>query len=211
MSTIGPYFIYATGPQAVRLLQEGSGLVTWTASSNQPWLAVTPASGTGPAELSVWLASAQSLPTSGEVTAAVTITLTGATQASIPVAVTLRLFSAGATAAPFGAVDTPLDNSTGVTGAIPITGWALDDIEVTNVSVCRAPLLSEGRLHACGGRTLVTLGNGVFIDGARPDVQAAYPALSRGAGWGWGFMVLTNMLPNQGNGTYHSLHVRARP
>jgi hypothetical protein len=69
VSTIGPYFIYATGPQAVRLLQEGSGLVTWTVSSNQPWLAVTPASGTGPAELSVWLASAQSLPTSGEVTA----------------------------------------------------------------------------------------------------------------------------------------------
>ena len=42
----------------------------------------------------------------------------------------------------------------------------------------------------------------MFIDGARPDVAAAYPTYPANTRAGWGFMVLTNMLPNQGNGTY---------
>ena len=199
VSTIGPHFIYATGPSRAPSpgglrTRNMDGLVESAVARRDTRVRSR-------SRRAFMGGVAQSLPTSGEVTAAITITFAGAAQASIPVAVTLRLFSEGATAAPFGAVDTPLDSST-VTGAIPITGWALDDIEVTNVSICRAPLLSEGRLHACGGRTLVTLGNGVFIDGARPDVQAAFGAVPRSSRGGWGFMLLTNMLPNQGNGTF---------
>ncbi len=48
----------------------------------------------------------------------------------------------------------------------------------------------------------IFLGEAVFIEDARPDVQAAYPTLPRNYRGGWGFMVLTNMLPNQGNGPF---------
>ena len=42
-------------------------------------------------------------------------------------------------------VDTPADNRTGVTGAMPFTGWALDDVEVMSVMICRAALRGEWR------------------------------------------------------------------
>ena len=54
----------------------------------------------------------------------------------------------------------------------------------------------------CGGAAQIFLGFAVFIDGARPDVAAFYPTYPANTRAGWGFMVLTNMLPNQGNGTY---------
>src|SRR5207302_1266264 len=48
----------------------------------------------------------------------------------------------------------------------------------------------------------VFVGNAVFVRGARPDVAAAYPALPSKDRAGWGYLLLTNMLPNKGNGTY---------
>jgi hypothetical protein len=54
----------------------------------------------------------------------------------------------------------------------------------------------------------VFLGEALFIEGARPDVQAAFPTRPRNYRGGWGFMLLTNMLPDQGNGPYR-LHVYA--
>jgi hypothetical protein len=38
--------------------------------------------------------------------------------------------------------------------------------------------------------------------GARPDVQAAYPGVPANDRAGWGYLLLTNQLPNGGNGTY---------
>jgi hypothetical protein len=46
------------------------------------------------------------------------------------------------------------------------------------------------------------VGDAVFVDGARPDVAAAYPTYPANTRAGWGYMLLTNMLPNHGNGTY---------
>ena len=43
--------------------------------------------------------------------------------------------------------------------------------------------------------------------GARSDVQAAYPTRPMSEKAGWGYMLLTNMLPGGGNGTF-TLHVR---
>ena len=144
------------------------------------------------------------LTTPATVTGSITFALTGAGNTVAPIGVTLVTMPTGTSANPVGVVDTPLNNATGVTGAIPVTGWALDDVEVANVFVCRAPVLekragSDGR---CGGAAQVFLGEAVFIDDARPDVQAAFPAYPRNYRGGWGFMVLTNMLPNQGNGVY---------
>ena len=42
----------------------------------------------------------------------------------------------------------------------------------------------------------------IFVEGARPDVEAGYPAFPFNYRAGWGYMLLTNFLPAQGNGTY---------
>ena len=46
-------------------------------------------------------------------------------------------------ALPFGSVDTPTNNATGVVGAIAVTGWALDDIGVSQVTIWRDPVTGE--------------------------------------------------------------------
>ena len=203
-ATNGAAFVSQTAAQVVRLMQIGTGTATWTATSNQPWLQVSPASGSGSANLSISVVSVGGLPVGSAVTGAITLTLTGASNTAGPIAVTLILIPNGTTARPFGFVDTPLDSTTGATGAIPFTGWALDDVEVARVMVCRAAFGGEvAPLDPnCGGAAQIFVGFAVFIDGARPDVAGlnpTYPLFTRA---GWGFMVLTNMLPNQGNGTY---------
>ena len=48
----------------------------------------------------------------------------------------------------------------------------------------------------------VFLGKAVFVEGARPDIEALYPTVPSARRAGWGFMLLTNMLPQQGNGVF---------
>jgi len=50
--------------------------------------------------------------------------------------------------------------------------------------------------------TLVYIGDAIFVEGARPDVEAAYPGYPENDRAGWGYMMLTHFLPNGGNGTY---------
>ena len=102
---------------------------------------------------------------------------------------------------PFGVVDTPANGVTNVTGALPVTGWALDDVGVQTVEVWRDAVAGEP-----AGPLFV--GNATFVEGARPDVAAAYPTYPEATRAGWGHLLLTNMLPNGGNGTFQ-LHVRA--
>jgi hypothetical protein len=45
-----------------------------------------------------------------------------------------------------------------------VTGWALDGSGIDSVKIYREQ-----------GDTLVYIGEGVFVEGARPDVAAAYP------------------------------------
>jgi hypothetical protein len=110
--------------------------------------------------------------------------------------------------APFGRFDTPVDNVSGVAGAIPITGWALDNIEVNRVDIFREPV--PGELPG----TLVFVGTVTFVDGARPDVASQLPNFPFQSRAGWGYQMLTNVLPNSsgtgapGNGTY-KLHAIA--
>src|SRR5205085_5090349 len=99
-------------------------------------------------------------------------------------------------APPFGAVDTPAEGATGITGSLAVTGWALDDALVTSVRILRDPVGSEP------AGTMIPVGTGTFLVGARPDVAAAYPNYPNKDRAGWGYLLLTNVLPNQGNGTY---------
>jgi hypothetical protein len=103
---------------------------------------------------------------------------------------------------PFGTIDTPADGTTGAIGSIPVTGWALDDTEVTAVRILRDAVNPEPP------GALIFLGNAVLVTGARPDVAGVFPSYPFNDRAGWGYLLLTNMLPNQGNGTYR-LHAYA--
>ncbi len=72
-----------------------------------------------------------------------------------------------------------------------ITGWALDDIGVDSVKIYREE-----------GNSLIYIGDAVFIEGARSDIEGNYPGFPVSYKAGWGYMMLTNFLPNQGNGSF---------
>jgi hypothetical protein len=94
---------------------------------------------------------------------------------------------------PFGSFETPIDGST-VCSSIPVTGWALDNngIDSVKIYLYREQFIKE----------LVYIGDAVLVEGARPDVAAAYPGYPNNTKAGWGYMMLTNFLPNGGNGTF---------
>ena len=102
------------------------------------------------------------------------------------------------TTPPFGYFDTPLNNTTSVIGSIPVTGWALDNVGVTQIEIYRNPLPND----APGKFGLIFIGTASFVRGARPDVQAAYSNYPNADRAGWGYMLLTNFLPASGNGTF---------
>ena len=104
----------------------------------------------------------------------------------------------GTATPPIGAMDTPTAGSTAA-GEMGVTGWAVSDAGVRDVAIYRSPVAGEGAAP-------VFIGQAVFSPGARPDVQAQFPSHPGSDAAGWGYMVLTNMLPNQGNGafTFHA-------
>ena len=193
--TTGTVFLRQTSTQTVRLTQTGAGTVTWIATPSVPWLTVTPASGSGSATLSVSAAYVNGLPGAGSIAGNVTLTFSGAGAPSGPIAVGLNLFAPGSPAAATGAIDTPTDGVAGVTGSIAVTGWAVDDIEVSRVRILRDPLPGEGA-------ALIPIGTAVFVDGSRPDVAGLFPTTPRRTRGGWGYLMLTNFLPGLGNGTF---------
>jgi hypothetical protein len=199
-------------PQVVRLTLNQPN-ARWVATASAPWISVTPTSGIGAGAVTVGLNVAGIAPSSGGASGTVDIMLTDGSGAEREVDIRLTLIHNGLTAAPFGYVDSPREGTNGVTGAIPMTGWALDDVGVTDVTICRVAVADEvpPADPNCAGAAQVYIGHAVFIEGARPDVEAAYGTYPRNNVGGWGFMLLTNMLPNQGNGRFEfSVYARDR-
>ncbi len=97
---------------------------------------------------------------------------------------------------PFGSFDTPANNTQGVTASVAVTGWALDDGGVTRVRILRARVAGEP------AGALVYIGDASRVPGARPDIVSAYPTYVQNDRAGWGYLMLTNFLPNLGNGTF---------
>ncbi len=185
-----------TEAQEVTLAQSGSGVVTWSAEPDVPWIQVSGGTGTGSGRFTVDVTNTGgALPPSGIVTGTVRVTANGA-QADLTVTVILTVYAPGTTSPPFGWMDTPLEGASGVTGSLPVTGWALDDVGVTRVRIWRDAVPPE----PAGAQ--IFIGDAVFVAGARPDVAAAYPGYPRAHRGGWGYLLLTNMLPNLGNGTF---------
>jgi len=106
-------------------------------------------------------------------------------------------------AAPFGNVDTPANDSTGLSGAVGVTGWALCNDQVPAITIWREPVTGEP------AGILVFLATATVVPGARPDIAGIFPSYEFNTRGGWGLEVLTNELPNSaggsnpiGNGTY---------
>jgi hypothetical protein len=194
-TTTGAAFTQQTPGQTFRILQSGSAFtMAWTATANKPWITVSPTSGTGSAVLTVTVSFDPSVPVSGNATGSIALSFTGSSTQPGPISVGLATVLVGQSASPIGVMDTPVDGTTGVTGSIAVTGWALDDVAIAQVRVMREPVTGE----APG---LVFIGNAVLIDGARPDVAAGFPGVPLNTRAGWGYLLLTNFLPNSGNGT----------
>ena len=196
----GSAFASKTGAQDVRLSQSGAGVVTWTATPSHPWITVSPASGTGPATLLVGVQPDPSLSLNGTASGTVSVAFTGASAAGGTVAVSLTTKPATASSAPTGAFDTPDDGATGVTGSVALTGWAMDDVEVKQVRIVRSP--SVGVCDLGQASSWIPVGTATMVDGARPDVAALNPGAPRNTRAGWGYMMLSNFLPNGGNGRF---------
>jgi hypothetical protein len=75
---------------------------------------------------------------------------------------------------------------------------------VTRVTICRDLVSGEsvGIDPNCASNAKIYIGDAIFIDGARTDVQAQNPTLPLNSRGGWGYLMLTNFLPGLGNGTF---------
>lgn len=184
-------------PQTVVVTPNSGAAASWTVVSGSPWLVVSPTAGTGTGTFTVEL-RASGLPLAGSYTGSVTVTA-GGSSLSLPVA--LEVKGQGTTRGPIGSFDTPIDGSKDVSGAVPVTGWAVDDVMVSKVQIFRDPVPGEaGEIY---------VGDATFVAGARPDVEAGFATWPLNYRAGWGFMLLTNMLPDietraaaGGNGTF---------
>jgi hypothetical protein len=183
-----------TAHQSLIVSNAGTGAMSWTAVSNDGWLSVAPASGSGTGSLLIGVnPSGYGL---GTQTGTVTVSSANALNSPQTITVTMTVYGAGASGSPFGYFETPLAGAT-VASSIPVTGWALDDVEIAGVKIYRTA--SAGEASSPPG--LVFIGDAVLVEGARPDVEQAYPSYPRNYKAGWGYMLLTNFLPNSGNGT----------
>src|SRR5207253_5173792 len=84
----GTKFTSEPSPQAVQLTQTGTGTVTWTAAASVPWLTVSPASGSGPATLSMSVRFDGNL--AATQTGIINFTFNGASSAG-PISATLKV------------------------------------------------------------------------------------------------------------------------
>ncbi len=173
-----------TNAQMVLISNSGSGTLNWSAASNASWLTVTPASGTGDTLVSISVNPAGLF--AGTHNGTITITDPNASNSPQTISVELQVYNQGSTTVPFGEFATPVEGAT-TYSSIPVTGWALDDIGVASIKIYN-------------GDSYV--GDAVFVEGARPDVQTAYPNYPNNYKAGWGYMLLTHFLPGGGNGTY---------
>jgi hypothetical protein len=173
-----------TGTQTFAIDYSGEGTPDWSVSTGANWLSCSPVSGDGPGLVSV------SVDTTGLSTGTYNGTITvidpNAINSPQTLPVTLQVYKPGFTSEPFGDFATPIHGAA-VRSSIPVTGWVLDDIEVVSVKIYN-------------GSNYV--GDAIFVEGARPDVEQAYPGYPVNYRAGWGYMLLTYFLPNGGNGTY---------
>ena len=189
-----------SGPQTFAITFT-AGSASWSVTTDATWLTFSRTSGKGAGAITV--SANPGSYANGSVRGG-TITVTAPGVANSPLTIPVQLAMRANPGAPGGVMETPTDNSTGLVGNIAVTGWAVDDIGISEVTIWRDPVAGESVSSANGK---VFIGKALQVDGARPDVDALFAAPFDYQA-GWGYLLLTNFLPNQGNGTYR-LHAFA--
>jgi len=179
-----------TGLQRVWVNNSGGGTLNWSANDSSSWLAAVPTSGTNAGVLTVSVNPAGL--SAGNYSGSITVSDSHAANSPRTITVTLDIIAAQQDKPPFGYFETPVEGAT-VSSSIPVTGWVLDDVEVKSVKIY------SGTIY---------VGDAVFVEGARPDVEQAYPGYPKNYQAGWGYMLLTYFLPGDGKGKY-TLFARA--
>jgi hypothetical protein len=188
-----------TPPQNVTVSGAPGEHPPWSVLSASPFLTVVQQ----PDGRTLSVAVKGTLP-AGITAGTIVVTSSDPTYTDTTLTVIVQVANTGTSTAPFGVFDTPTPNAV-VSGEIGVTGWAVDDIGVAGVDIFRSPLAGESTQP----NGLVFLGGATLVAGARSDVQAAYPTRPMSEKAGWGYMLLTNMLPGGGNGSF-MLHAFAR-
>jgi Leucine-rich repeat (LRR) protein len=165
----------------------GGGTLNWTASTEIQLITFNPASGTNSGVVEVKIDPGNLLP--GEFKGIIYVSDSAATNSPVEIEIYLTVKSHASN--PIGEFSTPIHGAA-VCSSIPVTGWALGDTGMGSVKIYRGE-----------SSNLVYIGDAVFVEGARPDVEAAYPGYPMNYKAGWGYMMLTNFLPNGGNGTFN--------
>ncbi len=182
-----------TGAQTLLIDNRSGGTLNWTVSTDVEWLSASPQEGTGSHMVNVSVAPKKGM-AARSYSGSLRITDPNSSNGMVTVDVLLTIYKKGATAPPFGSLETPVDGAA-VTGNISITGWVLDDIEVTGVTIYQTPVGKKGS-------SLENIGNATLVDGTRPDMEETYPDYPLNYQAGWGYLLMTHLLPNQGNGTF---------
>lgn len=171
-----------TGSQELWLNHSGAESPVWQVTVSDPWITCTPEWGSGVGVLTVSV-NPSGL-TAGTYTGSIGVCCSAAPLTPKKVAVTLTVKKMALDEAPFGDFATP-KNGAQIRSSVAFTGWALDDVEVASVQLFREV-----------GNSSVPVGDAAFIEGARPDVETAFPGYPGNHRAGWGYMMLTNSLPD---------------
>ena len=90
----------------------------WEASSSEPWAQISTTAGAGTTAITLTV-DPHVLPTPRTAMLTIAGQIVQVTQAG------------GQSDPPFGVIDTPADNASGIAGSLAVTGWALDDVGVS--------------------------------------------------------------------------------
>jgi hypothetical protein len=193
---------HVTPTQSVTVSFAGAS-TSWTASANQSWVQVTGGAGSGNGTFTAAIVNPSNvIGGSTSLSANITLTAPNAPNSPMTIPVTLTVDQTGNSMPPaFGQVDTPTQNITGVQGALAVTGWAVDAVGVASVKIYRTCFNFDIQANCVNvnGDIVVYVGDASIIAGARPDVEAAYPTYPASNTAGWGFLILTNLLPDVPN------------
>ncbi len=176
-----------TGTQSLLTGSVSGEILDWNTSTDQDWMTLDPVSGKTGDEVFVSVDASGLAPGSYDGTISFTSPRAGNVTR---VGVHLRVYGGAATSGPFGTFAVPGQQEI-LSGSVPLTGWALDDIGVRNVQI-----------FVEDGDTMPYIGDAVFVEGARPDVADDFPGYPMNQRAGWGYMLLSNYLPGGGNGNY---------
>lgn len=175
-----------TSGQKIRIDNSGGSTLNWKASvtSGSSWLKVNPASGSGAGVINVSINPAGS--ETGTFSGTIKVSDANASNSPKEVSVLLKVVNGYEAYDPIGDFSTP-GNGASVSSSVPVTGWVVDDIDVQSVKIY------NGNFY---------IGDAVFVEGARPDIEQSFADYPKNYQAGWGYMLLTHFLPGGGNGTY---------